>query len=69
MHKLKDTAEQIKIIKMTQGYTLGKPNEGENPSKTLPFIQADTLPFEIGFYNTSKRRIITLCLAHLQIWL
>ena len=69
MHKLKDTTTKIKIIKMTQGYTLGKPNEGENPSKTLPFIQADTLPFEIGFYSTSKRRIITLCLAHLQIWL
>ena len=69
MHKLKDTTAQIKIIKMTQGYTLRKPNEGENPSKILPFIQADTLPFEIGFYSTSERRIITLCLAHLQIWL
>ena len=44
MHKLKDTTMQIKIIKMTQGYTLGKPNERENTSKTLPFIQADTLP-------------------------
>ena len=60
---------QIEITKKTQGYTLGKHNEGENPSKTLPFIQADTLPFEIGFYSTSERRIITLCLAHLQIWL
>ena len=38
MHKLKDTTAQIKIIKMTQGYTLGKPNEEENPSKTLPFM-------------------------------
>ena len=65
MHKLKDTTAQIKIIKKTQGYTPGKPNEGENHSKTLPFIQAKTLTFEIGFYSTSKRRIITLCLAHL----
>lgn len=54
---------------MTQGYILGKPNEGENPSKTLPFIQADALPFEIGFYSTSERKIITLCLALLRIWL
>ena len=44
MYKLKDIIVQLKIIKMTQGYTLGKPNEGENPNKTLPFIQADTLP-------------------------
>ena len=44
MLKLKDTTAQIKMIKKTQGYTFGKPNEGENPSKTLPFIQADTLP-------------------------
>ena len=65
MHKLKDTTAQMKIIKKTQGYTLGKPDEGENPSKTLPFIQADTSPFEIGFYSTSERRIIILCLAHL----
>ena len=47
MHKLKDTTAQIKIIKKTQGYTLGKPNEGENPNKTLPLFKsllADTLP-------------------------
>jgi len=45
MHELKDITMQIEIIKKTQGYTLGKPNERENLSKTLPFIQADTLPF------------------------
>ena len=44
MHELKDITMQIEIIKKTQGYTLGKPNEGENPSKTPPFIQIDTLP-------------------------
>ena len=43
MHELKDITAQM-IINMTQGYTLGKPNEGENPNKTLPFIQVDTLP-------------------------
>jgi hypothetical protein len=41
----------------------------KTPTKLLPFIQADTTPFEIGFYSTSERRIITQCLAHLQIWL
>ena len=40
MHNLKDTTVQIKIIKMTQGYTLGKPNEGENPSKNSSFYSS-----------------------------
>ena len=48
MHKLKDTTAQIKIIKKTQGYTLGKPNEGENnPGKLFLLFKpllADTLP-------------------------
>jgi hypothetical protein len=52
---------------MTEGYTLGKPNEGKIPTKLLPFIEADTTPFEIGFYSTSERRIFSQCLAHLQI--
>ena len=62
MHKMKDTKDN-------QDDTIypGETNEGENPSKTLPFIQADRSPFEIGFYSTSERRIITQGLAHLQI--
>ena len=72
MHELKDITAQIEITKKTQGYTLGKPNEGENPNKTLPFIQTTFgryITLEIGFYNTYERRILIFCLAHLQIWL
>ena len=69
MHKLKDTIAQIKIIKKTQAYTLGKPNEGEKPQQNSSFYSSRYITLEIGFYSTSERRIITLCLAHLQIWL